>query len=124
MALTTTLLDEFALKYSESELDAYEHRMESYGAYETYRADTPNLIPGYAKLIGERRGPNRVVRVPVGDRYRPVRLALPQGGPFVAANSLFRNDHCLAADHAGFVLGLVQTGPPRQETPKAGTGRL
>ena len=68
MALTTTLLDEFALKYSQSKLDVYEHRMESYGAYETYRVDTPNLIPGYAELLGERKGPNRVVRVPVIQR--------------------------------------------------------
>ena len=68
MALTTTFLDEYALAYSRSNIDANEHRLSIYGAYETFRKDTNNLIPGAAELIAARTTEQRTVRIPVIQR--------------------------------------------------------
>lgn len=68
MSLVATRLDEYRLAYERSNLDAHEHRMSSYGAYETFKQDTPNLIPGYNELIAERAAEVRTVSIPVINR--------------------------------------------------------
>ena len=65
MAYATTVLDEFTLDYEKSNIDFHENRKSTYGAYETFKRDTPKLIPGYNELIAERKLEARVVRVPV-----------------------------------------------------------
>lgn len=68
MSLVATRLDEYALAYSRSNLDAWEHRLSNYGAFATFQADTPNLIPGYAELVANRTAEVRTVRIPVINR--------------------------------------------------------
>ena len=48
MTLVLTLLEDYVLEYEKSSIDAAEHRLSNYGAYETYRKDTNNFIPGAA----------------------------------------------------------------------------
>ena len=68
MALSTTFLDEFALSYDKSNVDVNEHRLSRYGAYETFRKDTNNLMPGQAELVAARTTEQRTVRIPVINR--------------------------------------------------------
>jgi len=68
MTLVLTRLNEYTLAYERSNIDAAEHRLSNYGAYETYRKDTPNLIPGYAELVANRPHEVRTVRIPVINR--------------------------------------------------------
>lgn len=65
MAWSATVLDEFRLSYDQSELDAHENRFSVYGAYETFKADTPNLIPGYSTLEAGRASAARTASIPV-----------------------------------------------------------
>ena len=65
MALATTVLDEYRLAYERSNLDAHDNRFSNYGAYATFVKDTPNLIPGYAELIANRKAAARTVSIPV-----------------------------------------------------------
>lgn len=68
MTLVTTLLDEFTLAYNRSNVDANEHRLSNYGAYETFRKDTPNLIPGWQEFVEGRKSESRTDRIPVIQR--------------------------------------------------------
>ncbi len=68
MALTPTILNEWTLSYSKSNLDLHEHRLSIYGAYETFRGDTNNLIPGADELIAARTTEDRTARIPVINR--------------------------------------------------------
>lgn len=68
MSLVATRLDEYRLAYDRSNFDAFEHRMSNYGAFATFLADTPNLIPGYEELIAGRTGAVRTVSIPVINR--------------------------------------------------------
>jgi hypothetical protein len=65
MAWSATVLDEFRLSYDQSELDAHENRFSVYGAYETFKADTPNLIPGYQAFVEGRASAARTASIPV-----------------------------------------------------------
>lgn len=56
MALTNTQLDEYRLAYDRSNMDKYENRLSVYGAFEAYKADTPNTIPGAAEFIANYDG--------------------------------------------------------------------
>jgi len=42
--LAATLLDAYRLPYADSKLDQHEHRLSNYGALETFKNDTPNLV--------------------------------------------------------------------------------
>lgn len=68
MAYSATVLDEFRLSYDQSELDAHENRFSVYGAYETFKADTPNLIPGYNDFVAGRASAARTASIPVIQR--------------------------------------------------------
>ena len=68
MALTLTFLNEYTLAYNKSKIDAHEHRLSTYGAYETFRKDTNNLIPGAQELIAGRTTEQRTARIPVINR--------------------------------------------------------
>lgn len=68
MALTPTILNEWTLSYSRSNLDLHEHRLSNYGAYETFKGDTNNLIPGADELIAARTTEDRTARIPVINR--------------------------------------------------------
>ncbi len=68
MTLILTLLNEFTLDYEKSKLDANEHRLSNYGAYETFRKDTPNLIPGWQEFIKGRSSESQTARIPVINR--------------------------------------------------------
>lgn len=68
MALTLTFLNEYTLAYNRSNVDANEHRLSRYGAYETFRKDTNNLIPGAQELIAGRTTEQRTARIPVINR--------------------------------------------------------
>ena len=68
MTLVLTLLNEYTLAYEKSKIDAAEHRLSNYGAYETYRKDTNNLIPGAQELIEGRSTESRTARIPVINR--------------------------------------------------------
>jgi len=68
MTLAATVLDEFRLAYERSNMDAHEHRLSIYGAYETFRKDTANLIPGYQELELGRKYEGQTVSVPVINR--------------------------------------------------------
>lgn len=50
MALTNTVLDAYRLAYEQSNMDQFENRLSTYGAFEAYKADSENLIPGYKDL--------------------------------------------------------------------------
>jgi len=67
MSLANTHLDEYRLDYERSNMDAFENRMSMYGAFEAYKNDTPNTIPGYQDLINEYDG-HRTVSVIVMKR--------------------------------------------------------
>lgn len=67
MALTNTHLDEYRLAYELSNMDKFENRLSTYGAFEAYKADTPNLIPGAAELENAYDG-HRVVSLIVMNR--------------------------------------------------------
>jgi len=67
MSLANTHLDEYRLDYEKSNMDTFENRMSLYGAFEAYKADTPNTIPGYQDLINEYDG-HRTVSVIVMKR--------------------------------------------------------
>jgi len=73
MALTATFLNDYVLAYEKSKLDAHEHRLSLYGGYETFRKDTPNLIPGWQEFVEGRRTENRTAKIPVIQRatYTP-----------------------------------------------------
>ena len=68
MSIAATRLDEYRLSYDESNLDFWEHRMSNYGAFETFKSDATNLIPGLSTLIEERSAAVRTVSIPVIDR--------------------------------------------------------
>ena len=68
MSIAATRLDEYRLDYSKSNYDAAELRGSMYGAYETFKADTPLLIPGYADLIANRQAAVRTISIPVINR--------------------------------------------------------
>ena len=68
MSLAATRLDPYRLSYDASKLDAWEHRMSIYGAFNTFMDDTNNLIPGFNDLTANRTSPVRVVSVPVINR--------------------------------------------------------
>ena len=59
MALSSTKLDAYRQKVEESNIDRYENRFSNYGAFATYLDDTPNLIPGGAEFIANRKGEDR-----------------------------------------------------------------
>lgn len=65
MAYAATVLDEFRLSYDAQKIDAHENRMSFYGAYETFKKDTPNLIPGYQELVNNRASAARTVSIPI-----------------------------------------------------------
>ena len=65
MAWSATVLDEFRLSYDASNLDLHENRMSVYGAYETFRADTTNLIPGASTFVAGRASAARTTSIPV-----------------------------------------------------------
>lgn len=67
MALTNTLLDEYRLKLSQSNLDQYENRWSIFGGFRAYFEDTTNTIPGAAELINQYDG-HRTVSVVVMQR--------------------------------------------------------
>jgi hypothetical protein len=67
MALTNTQLDEYRLMYDSSNLDKFENRLSIYGAFEAYRADTLNTIPGAAEFIANYDG-HRTASIPVLNR--------------------------------------------------------
>lgn len=67
MALTNTHLDEYRLAYELSNMDKFENRLSTYGAFEAYKADTQFTIPGAAELVRQYDG-HRVVSIPVLDR--------------------------------------------------------
>ena len=64
-----TILEDFVLDYERSNIDVAEHRLSNYGAYETYRKDTNNLIPGADELIRGRSTESRGAKVPVISRH-------------------------------------------------------
>lgn len=68
MAIAATRLDPYRLAYNASNLDAYEHRLSNYGAFETFMGDTANLIPGFNDLTANRTSPVRTVSIPVINR--------------------------------------------------------
>ena len=61
----TTRLDAYRLAYDESKLDAFEHRLSNYGAFNVFKKDTPNLVPGFADIELNRMSAARTVSVPV-----------------------------------------------------------
>ena len=65
MAYAATVLDEFRLSYEKSNLDAHDNRMSEYGAYATFVADTPKLIPGYQEFIAGRASAARTASIPI-----------------------------------------------------------
>lgn len=65
MAYATTLMDEFRLDYEKSNLDFHENRRSVYGAYDTFKSDTPKLVPGYNELVQNRKSASRTVSIPV-----------------------------------------------------------
>jgi len=72
MSLAITVLDEFRLSLAKSNLDKNENRFSNYGAFYTFMGDTPNLIPGYANLVEQRKDEDRIVSVVVGEAFNPV----------------------------------------------------
>lgn len=65
MSLAATVLNDFVLAYNRSNLDLNEQRLSNYGAYEMFRKDTPNLIPGYQELIAGKTSGRRPTKIPV-----------------------------------------------------------
>ena len=59
MTLVTTKLDEYRQSVEQSGVNIYEDRFYNYGAFSTYLKDTPNLIPGGAEFIANRKGEDR-----------------------------------------------------------------
>jgi|GEM_PF-2916654 len=68
MSIAATVLDDYVLSYDESNLDLNEHRRSTYGAFDTFVTDTPNLIPGHQSLIAGRASERRPTRIPVLNR--------------------------------------------------------
>jgi hypothetical protein len=64
MAYANTHLDEYRLAYEQSNMDKFENRLSTYGAFLAYQKDTPNTIPGYQQLIDNYDG-HRTVSVVV-----------------------------------------------------------
>jgi hypothetical protein len=50
MAITNTILDEYRLAYEQSNMDQFENRLSTYGAFMAYKNDSEFLIPGYKEL--------------------------------------------------------------------------
>jgi hypothetical protein len=75
MSLATTVLDEYRLGLERSKLDFAENRMANYGALETAKRDTPNLVPGYQELINERVDADRTASIVVMQRFNPTTAA-------------------------------------------------
>lgn len=67
MAYANTHLDEYRLGLEQSNVDAHENRWSTFGAFEAFRADTPNTLPGAAELINQYDG-HRTVSVVVMQR--------------------------------------------------------
>lgn len=65
MSYAATKLDEFRLDYEKSNLDFHENRRSIYGAYETFKRDTPNLIPGYQEFVAGRKSAARTASISV-----------------------------------------------------------
>ncbi len=65
MSLAATVLNDFVLAYNRSNLDLNEQRLSNYGAYEMFRKDTPNLIPGFQELIAGKASERRPTKIPV-----------------------------------------------------------
>jgi hypothetical protein len=72
MSLAITVLDEYRLRMSESNLDKPENRMANYGAFQTFLADTELTIPGQQELVSERTAAGRTVSIVVGNAFNPV----------------------------------------------------
>lgn len=68
MTLATTKLDEYRQSVEQSKISAYEDRFANYGAFSTYLKDTPNLIPGGADFIANRKGADRTASFTVINR--------------------------------------------------------
>jgi len=65
MAYALTVLDEYRLAYEKSNLDAHDNRFSVYGAFATFVADTPKLIPSYKEFIAGRASAARTTSIPV-----------------------------------------------------------
>jgi len=68
MTLATTKLDEYRQTVEQSGVDLWENRFSNYGAFGTYLKDTPNLIPGGAEFIANRKGEDRTASFTVIQR--------------------------------------------------------
>jgi hypothetical protein len=68
MALSATKLDAYRQKVEESNIDRFENRFSNYGAFATYLNDTPNLIPGGAEFLANRKGEDRTASFTVINR--------------------------------------------------------
>jgi len=64
MAYANTHLDPYRLAVEMSNLDKFENRLSTYGAFLAYQKDTPNTIPGYNELTSQYDG-HRTVSVVV-----------------------------------------------------------
>lgn len=67
MALANTHLDPYRLDYERSNLDQYENRLSTYGAFKAYQDDTPKTIPGADEIVKQYDG-HRVVSIIVTNR--------------------------------------------------------
>ena len=67
MALANTHLDPYRLSYDESNLDKYENRFSTYGAFKAYQDDTLITVPGADELVAQYDG-SRVVSLIVLNR--------------------------------------------------------
>lgn len=65
---TSTHLDEYRLTRDRSKLDKYENRWAKFGAFQAYKEDTLNTIPGANELINAYDGTSRTVSVTVMNR--------------------------------------------------------
>jgi len=65
MAYALTVLDEYRLAYEKSNLDAHDNRFSNYGAFATFVADTPKLIPSYKEFVDGRASAARTASIPV-----------------------------------------------------------
>ena len=66
MSIAATRLTEYRTKYSDSRLDAYEHRLSNYGIYQWFKDNTSMLLP--ANMIAEaKKAQTRATKVPVID---------------------------------------------------------
>lgn len=84
MSLATTVLDEYRLGLERSKLDVAENRMANYGAYETAKRDTPNLVPGYQELIRERVDAARTASILVMQAFNPATGSVRSCSPSTA----------------------------------------